>query len=157
MTRRREGVRRRTVRAVHRATPKLHLAVVAGAVVMTAGRVIDLRWHATHEEFETGADQVQAYWLAWIGTLVMIAAAAAGLRRASRSLAIVVVLGAGCVYAVVAVWQFWLHNELRDPALPHVLLALTQLALYVGAAMVAITRVRTSRRAEPDPVLGTPR
>jgi hypothetical protein len=30
----------------------------AGLSVSTAGRALDLRWHATHDEFETANDQL---------------------------------------------------------------------------------------------------
>lgn len=116
---------------------RLRLTVVLGAVVLTAGRLLDLRWHATHDEFETGRDQLQAHWLAWIGALLLLAAAAVAVRRpAYRSPGFVVLLVSASMYAAVAVWHFWLHQQLRDPDLPHVLLAVSQLGLYIGSAMV---------------------
>ena len=116
---------------------RLRLTVVAGAVVLTAGRLLDLRWHATHDEFETGTDQLQAHWLAWLGALILLVAATLGVRRpAYRSPGFVVLLASAATYAAVAVWHFWLHQQLRDPDLPHVVLALSQLGLYVGSAMV---------------------
>ena len=114
----------------------LRWAALAGTVLMTAGRVLDLRWHATHDEFETGADQLQAHWLAWLGALILAVIGAVGMRRLSRSPGYVIVFVSALVYAPVGVWHFWLHNELRDPALPHVLIALSQLGLYVGTAFL---------------------
>lgn len=117
---------------------RLRLVVLGGAIAMTAGRAIDLRWHATHGEFETGADQLQAHWLAWLGALVLLVAATVGVtRRLYRSPGFFILFGSACAYGIVAVWHFWLHNQLRDPDLPHVLLALSQLGLYVGTGFIA--------------------
>jgi hypothetical protein len=126
---------------------RLRVTVLLGAVVLTAGRLLDLRWHATHEEFETGMDQLQAHWLAWLGAVVLLAVGAVAVRSAVyRSPGFVVLFASASLYAVVAVWHFWLHQQLRDPDLPHVLLALSQLGLYVGSLMVgaglAIPRCR---------------
>lgn len=126
---------------------RVRFAVLAGAVAMTAGRVVDLRWHATHQEFETGADQLQAHWLAWVGALILSVAAVIGVSRpVYRSPGFIVLLPSGLAYIVVVVWHFWLHNQLRDPALPHVLLALSQLGLYVGTALIAAGLVVPSCR-----------
>lgn len=116
----------------------LRFAVLIGAIVMTAGRAVDLHWHATHPEFETGADQLEAHWLAWIGALILLVAAVIGVtRRLYRSPGFVLLAVSGLTYAGVAGWHFWLHNQLRDPDLPHVLLTLSQLGLYVGTGFVA--------------------
>ena len=115
---------------------RLRVIVLAGAVALTAGRVLDLWWHATHEEFETGIEQLQAHWLAWSGAAVLLAAGAAAARRpAYRSPGMTVVFASALLYAAVAVWHFWLHQQLRDPELPHVLLAVSQVGLYVGSAI----------------------
>lgn len=104
---------------------------------MTVGRAVDLRWHATHDEFETGADQVQAHWLAWLGAVVLLGVGIAGMRRLYRSPGYIILLSSALLYAGVAVWHFWLHNQLRDPALPHALLAISQLGLYIGTGFLA--------------------
>jgi len=117
---------------------RLRRITLSGAVLLTAGRGLDLWWHATNDEFETGSDQLQAHWLAWLGALVMLGAAVVAARRpVYRSPGFIVLLTSGLLYAAVAVWHFWLHQQLRDPDLPHVLLALSQLGLYAGALMVA--------------------
>jgi hypothetical protein len=63
-----------------------------------------------------------------------------------RSPGFVVILVSASLYAVVAAWHFWLHQQLREPDLPHVLLALSQLGLYLGSVMIgaglAIPRCR---------------
>jgi hypothetical protein len=115
---------------------RLRYVALVGAVLMTAGRAVDLRWHAIHDEFETGADQVQAHWLAWLGALVLLAVGLAGMRRLYRSPGYVILATSGVLYAGVAVWHFILHNQLRDPLPPHVLLAVSQLGLYIGTGFL---------------------
>ena len=125
----------------------LRTTVLVGVVVLTAGRGLDLWWHATHDDLETGIQQLQAHWLAWLGALVVLGASAVGVRRAlHRSPGFVVVFVSAALYTLVAGWHFWLHQQLRDPDLPHVLLALSQIGLYVGSATIgaglAIPRCR---------------
>ena len=124
------------------------LALAAGLATSVAGRVLDLRWHATHDEFETGADQLRAHWLAWVGAAIVLVAALLTWRRPSLRHPFVAVALAGSVgYAVVAGWHFWEHSQLRDPDLPHVLLALSQIAMLggsVGATVVLSRRHRAT-------------
>ena len=116
---------------------RLRVTVLVGAVALTAGRVLDLWWHATHEDFETGRQQLQAHWPVWAAAVVLLAAGAVAARRpVYRSPGMTVVLASASLYGAVAVWHFWLHQQQRDPALPHVLLAVSQVGLYLGAAMV---------------------
>jgi uncharacterized membrane protein AbrB (regulator of aidB expression) len=121
---------------------RLRIVVIVGAVVMTAGRVVDLQWHATHPEFETGADQIQAHWLAWLGALFLLVTGSIGVGARYRSPGFLIMFASAWLYAGVAVWHFWLHQHLRDPDLPHLLLALSQLGLYTGSAFVAVGLVR---------------
>jgi hypothetical protein len=122
---------------------RLRLAVPLAALVMTAGRVIDLRWHATHSEFETGADQIQAHWLAWLGAFFLLTVATMGVaNRRYRSPGFLLLFASAWLYAGVAVWHFWLHQQLRDPALPHALLAVSQLGLYIGTGAIFAGLVR---------------
>jgi hypothetical protein len=116
---------------------RLRHVAIGGAVLMTVGRAVDLRWHATHDEFETGSDQLTAHWVAWLGALVLLAVACLGMRRLYRSPGYVILFVSSVAYAGTAVWHFSLHNQLRDPALPHALLAVAQLGLYVGIGFLA--------------------
>ena len=110
---------------------------VLGLVTSLAGRALDLRWHATHEEFETGADQLRAHWLAWVGAAVILVTAGLAWRvKQGHPLIAVAFLGA-VGYGAVAGWHFWEHSRLRDPDLPHVLLAVSQFAMLGGAAGAA--------------------
>ncbi|MGH9030662.1 MAG: hypothetical protein ACRDZV_00920 [Acidimicrobiia bacterium] len=127
---------------------RLRYVVVVAAIVMTLGRVIDLRWHATHPEFETGVDQLQAHWLSWLGALGLLVVATIGMIRPYRSPGYVILFTSALLYAPVAVWHFWLHNQLRDPALPHALLAVSQFGLYLGTAFLAAGLVRPRCRAK---------
>lgn len=63
-----------------RVRPRLFSALLIGFGVQVAGRLVDLQWHLTHEEFEGRAEQVQAHWLIWLSTIFVIAAAALGVR-----------------------------------------------------------------------------
>jgi uncharacterized membrane protein AbrB (regulator of aidB expression) len=122
---------------------RLRIAVLVGALVMTAGRIVDLRWHATHAEFETGSDQVQAHWLAWLGAFLLLAGSSIGVaNRRYRSPGFLVLFGSAWLYAAVAAWHFWLHQQFRDPDLPHALLALSQLGLYMGTVLIGAGLIR---------------
>jgi hypothetical protein len=122
---------------------RVRIAVLVGALVMTAGRAIDLHWHATHAEFETGADQIQAHWLAWLGAFLLLAPSSIGVTsRRHRSPGFLILFGSAWLYAAVAVWHFWLHQRFQDPDLPHALLALSQLGLYIGTIFIGAGLVR---------------
>jgi cytochrome bd-type quinol oxidase subunit 2 len=125
---------------------RLAAALWIGFGASIAGRLLDLQWHVTHDEFETAGDQVRAHWLAWLGAVVLLVAVAVALsqRRASPALTALFVGTAG--YAVVSVWHFYEHSQHRDPDLPHVLLAVTLIAMLVGAPLAALT-LRRERHA----------
>jgi cytochrome bd-type quinol oxidase subunit 2 len=124
---------------------RLAAALWIGFGASIAGRLLDLRWHVTHDEFETAGDQVRAHWLAWLGALVLLVAVAVALsqRRANPAMTALFVAAAG--YAVVAIWHFYEHSQHRDPDLPHVLLAVTLIAMLVGAPLAALN-LRRERR-----------
>lgn len=128
------GTARRTVEP----SARLSLALWIGFGVSIAGRLLDLRWHVTHDEFETARDQLQAHWLAWLGALVLLVAAGIAIthREASPALSAVFVAAAG--YTVVAVWHFYEHSRHRDPDLPHALLAVTLIVMLLAAPLAAL-------------------
>jgi hypothetical protein len=115
-----------------------------GVALFVAGRIIDLVWHATHPEFETATDQVQAHAVVWGGALVMIAASAWGLRLGEAKGGHAVVLLGGLGYAAVAVWHFYEHAQFRDPEIAHILLLVFNIIMFLGAALVwlSLRRVR---------------
>lgn len=123
--------------------------LLAATALAIAGRLLDARWHATHDEFEGASEQLEAHWLAWIGVAAMIAAAIHALRtlpRDSSRLGYVLVLAGGALYAAVGVWHFIAHAQGVDPELAHVLLALANATLLAGVvAAIALARLRPYR------------
>jgi hypothetical protein len=120
-----------------------------GFAVFVAGRVVDLIWHATHEEFETASDQLQAHAVVWAGTLILIAASAAAVFGGTRNRGYGVVLAGAISYAAVAVWHFWEHLQLRDPDLPHLLLLIANIVIVGGVVWVWIAGSLLTSRVPP--------
>lgn len=116
-----------------------------GLAMSIAGRLLDLQWHATHDEFETASDQFRAHWLAWLGALVLLAAAALALAQGRRGLAVTAVVVGAAGYAVAALWHFYEHSQHRDPDLPHVLLTVAQIVMLVGTPLAARSFVDNGR------------
>jgi hypothetical protein len=127
----------RTLRRL--ATPPRLLAF--GVATFIAGRLLDAWWHAGHDEFETGTDQLQAHWLVWIGALLVMAAAAQGVRE-RRSPGYSVALAGALGYAVVAAWHFYEHTERREVDVTHLVLVVTNLVILTGVVWVAIEAAR---------------
>jgi hypothetical protein len=123
----------------------------AGAALALVGLAYDLRWHAAHDQFETAADQVEAHWLSWAGlavVLVVSTTALVGLPAGRRPPVLVFVAAAAGARAVVTVWHFLEHLNERDPALPHILLGVSEAAVLVGIVLVSVqARRREPRRA----------
>jgi hypothetical protein len=116
------------------------------AGVFVVGGVVDLIWHATHPEFETAADQLQAHSVVWLGALLMSVAAARAFSSGHRNGGYLLVLSSGLAYGAVAVWHFNEHSQHRDPDLPHLLLLVTNIALFLGAGWVWFTARRAGRQ-----------
>jgi hypothetical protein len=126
--------------------------LLAAAVVQIAGRALDFRWHATHDEFEAVSQQFEAHWLLWLGVLATLAVCVIALRLVTRSDrtagAYRITLISGLAYSVVAVWHFVEHANHDDPSVAHVLLAIGQAAMLIGVALVVL-RTREPSRAAP--------
>jgi heme/copper-type cytochrome/quinol oxidase subunit 2 len=123
--------------------------LLVATIVVIAGRVLDARWHASHDEFEAASQQLGAHWLAWLGVIGMLAVAAVAVRRSPserRNRGYAVVLAGGSLYVPVAAWHFIEHANKNDPELAHVLLATGQVLLFVGALIALVSEVRASRR-----------
>ena len=136
--------------ATNRALRALWIAVV----VQLVGRLLDLRWHLTHDEFEGTSQQLKAHWLVWIGVLATVAVAAWAIARPERVggyPGYVLTLAAGLVYAPVAVWHFIAHANGEDPGLAHVLLAVAGVGMVAGAVLAALL-VRRMRGAPRNSV-----
>jgi hypothetical protein len=117
-----------------------------GVGVFVVGRIVDLVWHATHPEFETATDQLRAHSVVWVGALLMSWAAVGAFASGRGNTGYLLVLSGGVAYAAVAVWHFYEHSQLRDPDLLHVLLLVTNIAMFSGAAWVWFTAWRAGRR-----------
>jgi hypothetical protein len=122
-------------------TRLLQLLAVA-LVVQIAGRALDGRWHATHDEFEGASQQLEAHWLIWVGVLATLAICALALRRLRPDdrglLGYRITLFSGLGYAAVAVWHFIEHANHNDPAIAHVFLALGQAGMLAGIVLVFV-------------------
>lgn len=127
------------------------LRVLWGAfAIQVAGRLLDFWWHATHDEFETGGDQLQAHWLVWIGTILVlvvgIRALRAGVRGAERAGYLIVVV-ANALYAPIAVAHFIQHMNRQEVAWAHAGLGITNVVAALGVLYVGYVSLR-GRRVE---------
>lgn len=98
--------------------------LLVGVAVQIVGRAIDGWWHATHEEFETAGDQLQAHAVLWIGVVTTLAVSAIAVRqlsgRVQRSYLALLVISVG--YSIAAIWHFVEHANGADPAAAHIVL-----------------------------------
>jgi hypothetical protein len=114
-------------------------ALWIAVAVQIAGRALDFRWHATHDEFEGTIQQLEAHWLLWLGTAALLIVAAAAVRRLPRpNPGWTLTLASAVIYVPVAVWHFIEHANLNDPELAHVLLALTGVGMIAGAILATV-------------------
>lgn len=116
--------------------------LVGGFGAQAAGRLVDLRWHVTHEEFEGAAQQFQAHWLIWLSTLFVLVIAGSAVREVTvpGRRGYVVVLAANLAYASVAVLHFFQHLDHREVDWAHLLLATTSIAAAIGVVWVMTAR-----------------
>ena len=125
-------------------------ALWVGFVIQVAGRLVDLQWHLTHSGFESGRQQVQAHWLVWLGTLVILVVAGWALRadtpQAERP-GYWVVLVANLLYAVVGVIHYVQHLNHQEVDWAHVGLAVTNLGSLIGVLMVTTAWMKSRRDA----------
>lgn len=133
-------------------TPSRTLQFLWAAVaVQLLGRLLDLRWHLTNDEFEGTAQQFEAHWLLWLGVIATIAIAAVGWRSSETSAVrsgYAAVVVTGLAYSGVAIWHFIEHANGADPELAHVLLAVAQVAMIVAAIAVTLA-TRTAGKLRP--------
>jgi hypothetical protein len=110
--------------------------------VQVLGRLVDFWWHATHDEFETGADQLQAHWLVWLGTALVLVVALrelrSGIQGPIRAGYFVVAIANG-IYVPIAVAHFIQHQNRQEVDWAHAGLGVTNVlaalgVLYVGYA-----------------------
>jgi hypothetical protein len=130
---------------VHDDSRRLFQGLWAAFAVQVAGRLLDLQWHRTHSEFETGSDQVRAHWLVWLGTLLVIIVAAMALRSGTAGRerpAYLITLIANLLYVGVAVIHFNQHLNHQEVDWAHISLALTNVGSVVGVLMVTGASIR---------------
>jgi hypothetical protein len=121
--------------------------MAVGLVALSLGEAIDLRWHLTHDEFETAGQQVRAHWLNWLAALGVLAVAVAALRRGVKDIGYRLVAVTAVVYAGLSVWHFAAHANGSDPPTAHVLIAIDKVVLFTGAVLVVAALLRRT----PDP------
>ena len=118
--------------------------------VQVAGRLLDFWWHATHEGFETGRDQVQAHWLVWLGTVLVLLvsgrALMAGVEDPVR-VGYLVVVAANAAYIPIAVAHYLQHLDHREVDWAHAGLGITNLIAAIGVLYVAYASRRQAREA----------
>ena len=118
-----------------------HLWPLWGAfAIQVAGRLLDFWWHATHDEFETGGDQLQAHWLVWIGTILVlvvgIGALRAGVNGTERK-GYLTVIAANALYVPIAVAHFIQHMNRQEVDWAHAGLGITNLVAALGVLYVS--------------------
>ena len=121
--------------------------------IQVAGRLLDFWWHATHEEFETGGDQLQAHWLVWMGTILVLAVGVRALRDgvtgAERGGYLTVVVANG-LYVPIAVAHFIQHMDHQEVDWAHAGLSITNVVaalgvLYLGYVSMKGRKIQTER------------
>jgi hypothetical protein len=116
------------------------VAMLWGAFgVQVAGRLLDFWWHATHDEFETGADQLQAHWLVWLGTALVLAVAVRRLRSGVQGrirAGYLVVAIANAIYVPIAVAHFIQHQNLQEVDWAHAGLGISNVLAAIGVLYV---------------------
>ncbi len=123
--------------------------------VQVAGRLLDFWWHATHDEFETGADQLQAHWLVWIGTLLVLITGLWGLRSGVRGpirAGYLIVVWANGLYIPIAVAHFIQHMNHQEVDWAHLGLGITNVVAALGVLYVTYAALSRRRARRFDPV-----
>jgi hypothetical protein len=126
------------------------VALWIAIAVQLGGRLIDLQWHLSHDDFEGAGDQIRAHIVLWVGVVMTLGVSALALRRSAatpgRAGYVTVLLGA-LLYVPIAVWHFIEHANGNDPSFAHVLLAVGGIAMVSGAVIATLL----SRPRRPDP------
>lgn len=124
-------------------------AAWVGVVVVAAGVVVDLRWHAVHGTAAGIDDLVAGHGLIWVGVLAVVAVAAMGARRlpsvwyAGWGLLLVGAIG----YAVAEGLHVWSHETGQAQGLTHMLLQLSKVVVVAGVISATVaTRQRPGAR-----------
>lgn len=121
-------------------------ALWIAVAVAGLGRLVDLQWHLSHDEFEGAEEQVRAHLVVWIGVLMVLTVSATAVRQGIPGFGYRLALLASIVYVAVALWHFIEHANGADPDVAHVLLGITDVAILGGAIAVTLAARRPSRR-----------
>lgn len=135
---------RRFVKPVNKVRERPIVGLWIAIAVMAAGRLVDLQWHVSHDEFEGTTQQLEAHWLAWIGVILVLIAAGIALR-ADPGTGFRLAFVSAAAYVPVAIWHFVEHANGADPQVAHVLLGITGIGMVVGAVLASF-EVRRARR-----------
>ncbi len=130
---------------------RLFRLLLIAFAVQVLGRLLDFRWHTTHEEFETGGDQIQAHWLVWLGTIIVLAVGIVALRsvhspdqrRGYRT-----VVAGNSLYVPVAVLHFVQHLNREEVDWTHAALAITSVVALSGVADLVVARFARRRQSQ---------
>jgi hypothetical protein len=117
--------------------------------VQVAGRLLDFWWHATHDEFETGSDQIRAHWLVWIGTILVLIVGVRALRSGvagSQRTGYLTVVVANGLYVPIAVAHFIQHLDYQEVDWAHAGLGITNVVAALGVLYVTYASLRRSRQ-----------
>jgi hypothetical protein len=130
------------------ADPRLFPALLIGFGAQIAGRLVDLQWHLTHEEFEGAVEELQARWLIWLTTVFVVGVAALGVRdidEPDQRRGYLIVLVANLAYGGAAVIHFFQHLNHLEVDWAHLLLAITSIAAAAGVLWVIAARLVAGR------------
>jgi hypothetical protein len=130
--------------------------LLAGAwltvLLIAAGNLVDLRWHAHNGTAEGAAELAAGHWLVWVGLLLVIIVAAVGARRMpSRWYSgWRLLLVAALAYAAFEILHVVSHARAHDSVGIHVLLQVGKAGVLAGAVS-ASTVVRRRHRSAVQP------
>ena len=128
-----------------REKPLTALWITVGVVIV--GRLVDLQWHLSHDEFEGTGQQFRAHTLIWIGVLSVLTVTVMAIRAGVRNPGFTLALAGSVFYVPVAVWHFIEHANGTDPDVAHVLLGVADV-MIIGGAIVASLAGRRDTTAE---------
>jgi hypothetical protein len=123
-------------------------ALLAAVGLVILGRLVDLQWHLTHDEFEGTSEQIRAHFVVWVAVLLVLAVTAVAVREGVASFGFRLALAGALLYAPVAIWHFVEHANGNDPELAHLLLGLADVAIIAGGAVAGLQARRGGRDSQ---------
>lgn len=123
------------------------LALLAAVAVVIVGRLVDLQWHLTHDEFEGTTQQIRAHLVVWIGVLMVFTVSAWAVRGGIGGVAFRLALAGATLYIPVALWHFIEHASGNDPEVAHILIVIADVAIIGGGVIGALMARRQPQAA----------